>query len=182
MFLHLLPFCIFLIYHVFNVYMDVSYRITKNYWHLTFLIIGMGYSYIFLEGIAWYKPLAIIGLTLCVGLLLEYFKQSSPGDTKMMIVTALLLSLNLPEQGHITIAAAVIIFHLSLVALFAYGKLFKINGVIKTFKYQISDIKAFFTPGVPISKVKIFDYFPGAITISLGSIIYIFLSLTLELR
>lgn len=178
----LIPFSVFLVYHLVNIYTDVKYRVTKNIWHLAFLIIGLGYYYGYANSSPWYKPVATMVLTLGIGLILEYLKQSSPGDTKMLVITSLLISLTLPYQGYIRIAAAVIIFHLAILAIIAYFKLFQKHGVLQTFKYQFSDIKAFFTPGIPISKEVIFDHFPGAITIMLGSVMYTLISFLLDLR
>jgi Flp pilus assembly protein protease CpaA len=174
----IIPLVLFLIYHALNVYTDTKYRITKNVWHLIFLVVGLVFYYVFAPSNAWYHPLAAMGITLVIGLILEMARMSSPGDTKMLVVTALLMTMMLPHHGFFRIALAVVIFHLFLFALFTYGKLFKELGVKQTFKNQWNDIKAIFMPGVPISRYKVYEHFPGAVTIMGGSLIY-FVTVTL---
>lgn len=166
------PLVLFLIYHSLNVYTDAKYRITKNLWHLLFLVIGLVFFYVFAPANPWYHPLAAMGIAFAIGIILEVAKMSSPGDTKMMMVTAVLMTMMLPHHGFFRIALAVVLFHLFLFALITYAKLFKILGVKQTFKNQLYDIKAIFIPGLPLSKVKIFEHFPGAVTIMGGSLMY----------
>lgn len=162
----------FIVYHIFNVYTDVKHRLTKNLWHLLFLIAGLLYYYGFAFKGEWYRPLLAMIIALFIGLFLEKVRLSSPGDTKMFVVTALILSMMLPYQGYVRIALAVVVFHLFLLSLFTYGVLFKKIGVKQTFKNQLMDFRALFTPGLPISRVRIFDHFPGAVTIMGGSLLY----------
>jgi Flp pilus assembly protein protease CpaA len=176
----LIPTIMFFIYHIFNVYTDVKFRITKNIWHLLFLVIGLVYYYVFAFTGEWYRPLVAMLIALIIGLLLEGVRLSSPGDTKMFVVTALLLSMMLPHHWYVRVALAVVVFHLFLLSLFTYSILFKRFGVKQTFKNQINDIRALFTPGVPISRERIFEHFPGAVTIMVGSLTYFVVVTVLE--
>lgn len=166
------PLILYLIYHSLNVFTDIKYRLTKNFWHLSFLILGLVYYYVFAFSNSWYHPLISIMIVLLLGLFLERMRLSSPGDTKMFIVTALLLSMMLPNLSSFRIGMAVVIFHLFLISLFTYFKLFQSIGVINTFKNQLNDLKALIMPGVPVSKIKVFDHFPGAVTIMLGGLLF----------
>lgn len=174
----LIPLILYVVYHALNVFTDVKYRITKNLWHLLFLAVGLVYYYVFAMENSWYHPLAAMGIALLIGLALEIMRLSSAGDTKMFMVTAVYLSMMLPHHAFFRIALAVVVFHLALVALFTYFLLFKKIGVAQTFKNQFNDIKALFLPGVPITKVKVFDHFPGAVTIMAGGIVY-FIAVTI---
>lgn len=178
----LIPCILYIVYHTLNVITDLKYRITKNLWHLLFLIIGLSFYYGVAFENAWYHPLAALFITLLMGLVLEKMRLSSAGDTKMFIVTAVYLSMMLPHHGFFRIALAVVIFHLALVAIFTYFRLFRKIGIVQTFKNQYYDIKALFMPGVPISKVKVFDHFPGAVTIMGGGLVYFIAILILEAR
>ncbi|WP_121616790.1 hypothetical protein [Virgibacillus halodenitrificans] len=168
----IIPLILFLIYHSLNVYTDAKFRITKNLWHLLFLVIGLLFYFVFAPANTWYHPLAAMGIALVAGLILEFARMSSPGDTKMMAVTAILMTLLIPHHSFIRIAIAVVLFHLFLFALVTYGKLFYDVGIKQTFKNQFNDIKALLLPGVPISKTKVFEHFPGAVTIMGGSLLY----------
>lgn len=174
----IIPLILFLIYHSLNIYTDAKFRITKNLWHLLFLAIGLVYYYSFAFANTWYHPLAAMGIVLLIGIILEVARMSSPGDTKMMMVTTLFMTMMLPHHGYVRIALAVVLFHLFLFAMVTYVKLFKELGVKQTFKNQWNDIKAIFIPGVPITKYKIFEHFPGAVTIMGGSLLY-FIAVTL---
>lgn len=168
----IIPLIMFLVYHALNVYTDVKFRVTKNLWHLVFLALGLGYYYLFAFDGTWYKPILAMVITLAIGLVLEMVRVSSPGDTKMFIVTALLLSMMLPHHEYMRIGLAVVVFHLFILAMITYFILFKKIGIKQTFKNQFMDIKALFIPGVPISRVRIFEHFPGAVTIMSGSLLY----------
>ena len=168
----LIPLLMFVVYHVLNVYTDIKFRVTKNIWHLLFLLLGVGYYYGFSLGGEWYRPLLAMLVALIIGLFLEMIRLSSPGDTKMFIVTALLLSMMLPHHWFARVALAVVIFHLFLLSLITYFVLFKRIGVRQTFKNQFMDIRALLMPGVPISRERIFEHFPGAVTIMAGSLLY----------
>ncbi|MEX3623647.1 hypothetical protein [Viridibacillus arvi] len=180
--LTIIPIILYLLYHSLNVFTDIKYRITKNLWHLLFLVIGLGFYYGFAFSNAWYHPLGALIVTLVIGLVLEKIRLSSPGDTKMFMVTAIYLSLMLPHHAFFRIGLAVVMFHLLLVSVITYAKLFKDIGVVQTFKNQINDIKALVMPGVPISKFKVFEHFPGAVTIMLGGLVYFIAVTFLESR
>lgn len=174
----IVPLIIYLIYHSLNIYTDIKYRITKNLWHLLFLVIGLGFYYTFAFSNAWYHPLGALGVALIIGLIFERLGLSSAGDTKMLMVTAVYVTLFLPHHAFFRVGIAVMVFHLSLVALITYGKLFKDIGILQTFKNQLNDIKALMMPGVPISKVTVFEHFPGALTIAAGGLVY-FIAVTI---
>lgn len=178
----LVPLILYIVYHALNVLTDIKYRITKNLWHLLFLVIGLIFYYCFAFVNSWYHPLAAMLITLFIGLFLEKLRLSSPGDTKMFMVTAIYLSMMLPHHAFFRISLAVVVFHLALVAIFTYFRLFKQIGIVQTFKNQYYDIKALIMPGVPISKVKVFDHFPGAVTIMAGGLIYFAAILILEAK
>lgn len=176
----LIPLILYIVYHTLNVITDVKYRITKNLWHLLFLIVGLGFYYGLAFENTWYHPLAAMVIALLIGLALEIMRLSSPGDTKMFMVTAIYLSMMLPHHAFFRIGLAVVVFHLVLVAIFTYFRLFQKIGILQTFKNQYYDIKALLMPGVPISKVKVFDHFPGAVTIMAGGLVYFVAVLILE--
>ncbi|TKH20716.1 hypothetical protein FC692_28255, partial [Bacillus cereus] len=88
-------------YMFLNVFTDLKYRKTKNMWHLLFLILGIGITY--LAGIRTGKEIVIVlVMALACGLLLETFKFSSPGDTKMLVVVALYVSNVVEESAMLT--------------------------------------------------------------------------------
>ncbi len=168
----IVPIIMFVLYHIFNVYTDIKYRITKNLWHLLFMIIGLTYYYGFAYEGELFRPLLTMFVALGIGLIFEKMRLSSAGDTKMFIITALILSMMLPHQLTFRVAIAVGVFHLFLLSLITYGVLFKKIGVKQTFKNQLMDIQALVMPGVPISRIKVFEHFPGAVTIMGGSLLY----------
>lgn len=166
------PLIIYLVYHTFNVFMDCKYRITKNVWHLVFLIVGLGYIYTFQQYKEWYYPLVALFITLFMGLILEFFRQSSPGDTKMMAVSAVIVTAMLPNVSYLHIATGIVVFHLLLFVIYTYIFLFVKRGLIQTIKEQIMTIRTILIPGMPIDRTKIFDHFPGATTIMGGGLVY----------
>ncbi|SLK16502.1 MULTISPECIES: hypothetical protein [unclassified Paenibacillus] len=81
------------IYNAFNMYCDVRWRITKNLWHLLFMII-------FFALIMWQFPTTIVWVLICgffgmlaIGLILEHVGSTAPGDTKMMMINGVGVSL-----------------------------------------------------------------------------------------
>lgn len=80
------------IYNAFNMYCDVRWRITKNLWHLSFIVVFLGL-------ILWQFPTTIVWVMICgffgllaIGLIMEHVGSTAPGDTKMMITNGLGLS------------------------------------------------------------------------------------------
>lgn len=164
----------YMIYHIVNVYTDCKYRITKNIWHLLFLIIGFFQYYFLAEEPRFFAFFGVIFFVLILGLLLEVFRQSSPGDTKMMIVTAVLLLPVVPPNIHyLEVGLGVVIFHLLLFVICTYIYLFWKKGIFTTLKEQLRIIKMMMMPGVPIDRTIIFTHFPGATTIMGGGLLYI---------
>lgn len=162
---------VFIIYHAFNIYTDCKYRKTKNWWHLWFLFIG--FSIFFAQGYSpWYKPFAALGVIFVIGILLEMFRQSSPGDTKMLMVSAVFMTSLVPKSHFIHVAVGIVVFHILFFALYTYFFLFKKKGVFNTFREQWITVKSILIPGLPIDKTKIFEHFPGATTIVSGGILY----------
>lgn len=89
---------VFLIfYHVVNIFTDIKWRVTKNLWHLLFFMGGVMLSIQALRGVSvgeilLFYALGVI-LWFCIGIFLEtVVGMYSPGDTKMMLISALWLS------------------------------------------------------------------------------------------
>ena len=82
------------LYNAINCYTDVRWRITKNVWHLLFLLMWL--IALWLQGLPWTEWISVLwwgcAFWLFVGLLFESKKVFSPGDTKMLIVNALGIS------------------------------------------------------------------------------------------
>ena len=81
-----------LLYNVVNVYTDIRWRKTKNFWHLLFFLAS--FLLLLINGPPLWSMemlqllfVAII-VWLLVGLFFETFRLFSPGDTKMLIVNA----------------------------------------------------------------------------------------------
>lgn len=76
---------------LFNFYTDSKYMETYNRWHLIFLILFSG-IYVYLNGSV-AKLLLTIVLTLVIGLIVENIRaiRIGPGDTKMIIISAVFL-------------------------------------------------------------------------------------------
>lgn len=86
-----------LIYHAVNIWTDVKWRVTKNVWHLLFFLGGVILSGQALRGegikeIMIFYALSVI-LWICIGVFMEAaVGMFSPGDTKMIVVSALWLA------------------------------------------------------------------------------------------
>ncbi|MCF6094309.1 hypothetical protein L1765_10075 [Microaerobacter geothermalis] len=161
------------VYHLFNVWTDVRYRKTKNMWHLLFLLIGMG-AYYFQPSVIWWRPWVGAIITLLLGLIFEGMKFSSPGDTKMLIVSAIWIGTIFPSLSVYRVVLGVVLFHLSFFFVFSYISLIKKKGLKYALRSQILNLKAMVL-GLPLSNEKVVERFPGAITIALGSLFYYFL-------
>ena len=162
---------LFLSYMVLNVFTDLKYRKTKNIWHFIFLIVGLGITYF--AGIRTGKEIVIVlTMALVCGLLLETFKFSSPGDTKMLVVAALYVS-NVVEESAILTAITLTAFHLLFFWIASVYRLIKILGFVGAIKDQLEHAASIFGVKLPKKEIKLIQSFPGACSILLGTMVYI---------
>ena len=162
---------LFLSYMVLNVFTDLKYRKTKNIWHFIFLIVGLGITYF--AGIRTGKELVIVlTMALVCGLLLETFKFSSPGDTKMLVVVALYIS-NVVEESAMLTAITLTTFHLLFFWSASVYRLIKILGFVGAIKDQLEHAASIFGVKLPKKEIKLIQSFPGACSILLGAMVYI---------
>ncbi|MBJ7967929.1 hypothetical protein [Bacillus cereus] len=162
---------LFLSYMVLNVFTDLKYRKTKNAWHFIFLIIGLGITYF--AGIRTGKEIVIVlTIALVCGLLLETFKFSSPGDTKMLVVVALYVS-NVVEESAMLTAITLTAFHLLFFWIASVYRLIKILGFVGAIKDQLEHAASIFGVKLPKKEIKLIQSFPGACSILLGAMVYI---------
>ena len=158
-------------YMILNVFTDLKYRKTKNIWHLLFLIVGIGITYF--AGIRTGKEILIVlAMALACGLLLETFKFSSPGDTKMLVVVAIYVS-NLVEESAILTAITLTAFHLLFFWIASVYRLIKILGFVGAIKDQFEHAASIFGAKLPKKDIQLIQSFPGACSILLGAIVYI---------
>ncbi|MGR5913111.1 hypothetical protein ACT7DG_30015 [Bacillus cereus] len=158
-------------YMILNVFTDLKYRKTKNIWHLLFLIVGIGITYF--GGIRTGKEILIVlAMALACGLLLETFKFSSPGDTKMLVVVAIYVS-NLVEESAILTAITLTAFHLLFFWIASVYRLIKILGFVGAIKDQFEHAASIFGAKLPKKEIQLIQSFPGACSILLGAIVYI---------
>lgn len=158
-------------YMILNVFTDSKYRKTKNIWHLLFLIVGIGITYF--AGIRTGKEILIVlAMALACGLLLETFKFSSPGDTKMLVVVAIYVS-NLVEESAILTAITLTAFHLLFFWIASVYRLIKILGFVGAIKDQFEHAASIFGAKLPKKEIQLIQSFPGACSILLGAIVYI---------
>jgi len=158
-------------YMILNVFTDLKYRKTKNIWHLLFLIVGIGITYF--AGIRTGKEILIVlAMALACGLLLETFKFSSPGDTKMLVVVAIYVS-NLVEESAILTAITLTAFHLLFFWIASVYRLIKILGFVGAIKDQFEHAASIFGAKLPKKEIQLIQSFPGACSILLGAIVYI---------
>ncbi|MFC9450004.1 hypothetical protein ACFTSE_28170 [Bacillus cereus] len=162
---------LFLSYMVLNVFTDLKYRKTKNVWHFIFLIVGLGITYF--AGIRTGKEIVIVlTMALVCGLLLETFKFSSPGDTKMLVVVALYVS-NVVEESAILTAITLTAFHLLFFWIASVYRLIKILGFVGAIKDQLEHAASISGVKLPKKEIKLIQSFPGACSILLGAMVYI---------
>ena len=158
-------------YMTLNVFTDLKYRKTKNIWHFLFLIVGIGITYF--AGIRTGKEIVIVlAMALACGLLLETFKFSSPGDTKMIIVVALYIS-NVVEETAILTAITLTAFHLLFFWIASVYRLIKILGFVGAFEDQLQHAASIFGAKLPKKEIQLIQSFPGACSILLGAIVYV---------
>ena len=158
-------------YMTLNVFTDLKYRKTKNIWHLLFLIVGIGITYF--AGIRTGKEIVIVlAMALACGLLLETFKFSSPGDTKMLVVVAIYVS-NLVEESAILTAITLTAFHLLFFWIASVYRLIKILGFVGAIKDQLEHAVSIFGAKLPKKEIQLIQSFPGACSILLGAIVYV---------
>lgn len=110
--------------------------------------------------------------TLACGLLLETFKFSSPGDTKMLVVVAIYVS-NLVEESAILTAITLTAFHLLFFWIASVYRLIKILGFVGAIKDQFEHAASIFGAKLPKKEIQLIQSFPGACSILLGAIVYI---------
>ncbi|PEY89415.1 hypothetical protein CN360_27980 [Bacillus cereus] len=163
---------LFLSYMVLNVFTDLKYRKTKNIWHFIFLIVGLGITYF--AGIRTGKEIVVVlTMALVCGLLLETFKFSSPGDTKMLVVVALYVS-NVVEESAMLTAITLTAFHLLFFWIASVYRLIKILGLVGAIKDQLEHAASIFgAKKLPKKEIQLIQSFPGACSILLGAIVYI---------
>ncbi|MES5957269.1 hypothetical protein QCI42_28625 [Bacillus fungorum] len=158
-------------YMILNVFTDFKYRKTKNIWHLLFLIMGIAITYF--AGIRTGKEIVIVlVMALACGLLLETFKFSSPGDTKMLVVVALYVS-NVVEESAILTAITLTAFHLLFFWIASVYRLIKILGFVGAIKDQLEHAASIFGVKLPKKEIQLIQSFPGACSILLGAIVYV---------
>ncbi|MEK7019472.1 hypothetical protein [Bacillus sp. FSL R9-9410] len=162
-------------YMILNVFTDLKYRKTKNMWHLLFLIMGIGITYF--TGIRTGKEIMIVlVMALVCGLLLETFKFSSPGDTKMLVVVALYVS-NLVEESAMLTAITLTAFHLLFFWIASVYRLINILGFKGAIKDQLEHAASIFGAKLPKKEIQLIQSFPGACSILLGAMVYIALNI-----
>jgi len=162
---------LFLSYMVLNVFTDLKYRKTKNIWHFIFLVVGLGITYF--AGIRTGKEIVIVlTMALVCGLLLETFKFSSPGDTKMLVVAALYVS-DVAEESAMLTAITLTAFHLLFFWIASVYRLIKILGFVGAIKDQLEHAASIFGAKLPKKEIQLIQSFPGACSILLGAIVYI---------
>jgi hypothetical protein len=162
-------------YMILNVFTDLKYRKTKNIWHLIFLIVGIGITYF--SGIRTEKEIVIVLVAaLACGLLLETFKFSSPGDTKMLVVVSLYVS-NVVEESAMLTAITLTAFHLLFFWVASVYRLIKILGFIGAIKDQLEHAASIFGAKLPKKEIQLIQSFPGACSILLGAMVYIALNI-----
>lgn len=129
------------IYNFFNMYTDIRWRITKNVWHLLYLIAFLSYSIVNVPDHTLWIIFFNLGIPLAYGLLLENVGTTGAGDTKMMIVNATGLSsiiisqTSLLTESELNFILFLFLFSLSVVLLFVDGyRIAKKHG----FKYLIN--------------------------------------------
>ena len=158
-------------YMSLNVFTDLKYRKTKNMWHLLFLIFGIGITYF--TGIRTGKEIVIVlAMALACGLLLETFKFSSPGDTKMLVVVALYIS-NVVEESAVFTAITLTAFHLLFFWIASVYRLINVLGFIGAIKDQLEHAASMFGAKLPKKEIQLIQSFPGACCILLGALVYV---------
>ncbi|MBY3621115.1 hypothetical protein M2444_004750 [Paenibacillus sp. PastF-3] len=181
-----------IVYNGFNMYCDVRWRITKNLWHVLYLLLFLTLI-IVQQGTAvlWAVGWGCIAF-LFYGLLLEAAGSTAPGDTKMMMTNGLgiccyVLAVN---GGFVRdeMRSALRIFLFSLVLIlflidaYRFGRKYGLKRVVKAiFENTIGYImaKAGMNAFAPSSSLdnKDFRILPGAvmITMSVGITISFFI-------
>lgn len=134
----------YIIYATVNVVTDIKYRITKNYWHLFFLLFGICYT-------AKVRSIQEITLailfSLFIGLLLEQVKASSAGDTKMLIVTTVWLSAFVPISI-LRLSLSIVLFYLLPFILICIIVLVKKYGLSNAIQREWQQFKMLYLQGI----------------------------------
>ncbi|MDP4087560.1 MAG: hypothetical protein Q8934_23640 [Bacillota bacterium] len=168
----IVPILSLLLYHSVNIFTDTKYRITKNKWHLLFLIIGS--AYFFYNHKDWLSYIFLLLISLAFGLLLETLRVSSAGDTKMCIVSIIWVGSISFYSPYIT-TLVLFVGYILFIFLLSYFKLVKKLGFKWVILNQWYDLKSFIIK-TPLSQETALENFPGAVAICFGvavSILYV---------
>ena len=160
----------FIIYAIVNLYTDIKYRSTKNYWHLIFLILGIFFA---LNVRTLQEVLLSMFYTLLLGLTLEKMKVSSPGDTKMLTITTIWLASFIPISAN-QLSIFLILFYILQLSLLGMIQLIRKYGVIKGVKRELHNFKMavlFNTNDTNDSSEKLINNFPGAVFVYISAFI-----------
>lgn len=156
------------IYHLLNVYTDIKYRITKNMWHLLFFITGT--ILFFVTGNSVISYLSLVILSLLVGVILETFKISAAGDTKMCIVSCIWLGMMINQMAAL-IVLGLYVFYIGLFFIISYVALIRRKGLAWVLKDQLYNLKSLYSK-TALTKEPAIKNFPGAVVIAIGSVLY----------
>lgn len=178
-----LSFIVILVYHSVNIITDVKYRKTKNIWHLIFIIIGcvqyLFNSLVLRNNMFQFLNLTIAcGVVLFMGIVLEELKYSSPGDTKMSIVTLVLLISVSPLSIFYT--TFIFIFcNILFSFIFTTFLVFEKIGILNMLKNTKNLIIATFSPGMRRKdfNITISTNIPGACIFALSSLAFYILDI-----
>lgn len=165
-----IPLTLLMVYHSFNVYLDVRYRITKNIWHILFFLIGT-VVYVMIKA-EWIQFFSICILALIFGLALEALRVSAAGDTKMCIVTSVWIGIFTQESAYVTVVS-LYIGYLLFILLASYAILVMRKGVKWVLMNQFYDFRSLVLR-IPLSQEKALERFPGAVAICIASILSAF--------
>ncbi|WP_255289721.1 hypothetical protein [Bacillus thuringiensis] len=160
-----------------NVFMDLKYLITKNYWHLIFFSLSIVLCVIQNKNVLALLVIAIVALI--IGVLIREkmpLAKFSPGDTKMIVISSMYLYilgslkihwLMIPILLHVTVfILSAVIYGLIVILLFVKKYIFTrtISGY-HSFKFLKISIELT-TEGLKI--ISMSYRFPAAISIIAG--------------
>lgn len=158
-----------LIYNALNVWTDIRWRKTKNAWHLCFAFLFIGVLsvsslnfYDFVEDMFWG-----FFLWLLIGLLFEQKGMFAPGDTKMLMVNAVGISVLTFGQNQVGLDHAMYVYGgmetavFFLLSLYQLTRRFGMRAVV----YSLMSSARF----LGSSEVRM----PGAVPISVGVLLTI---------
>jgi len=141
------------LYNAVNMYCDIRWRITKNLWHLSFMIVFVSLiAFFFTSVIGWVLLWGFVAW-LFYGLMLEKVGSTAPGDTKMMMANALgICCFSLFGLGNVNISelkSSLLVFGISFafikfaIDVYRFGKKYGLKKVFSTlfgsgFRYILS--------------------------------------------